>query len=432
MVAVRIATGLVYSRQGYILALADSVTVGELARYLSQQEAYVETSTLELARPLDLTQRLQDVDVQAGDRIVMFISAAERAELAAALAPGDKIVKFRVGDNELSSRGKKVLLIGKQDDSRDSKVDVDLRNFVPPRSLGFISRETMRLDYESGSKTWYVTRTGRTRVLLNDFELGSQPAPLTDPSRLRFYRANDDPLRVRPIGEMRLVIETVEARDNLITLPDGSRRLPVQVGDERDSATINASANVPVGHIITGLITYHNVPRTPDVSLYLMRLIPPDTVLRSLTLKADEFLYSSRDFQFAQNRLILRDIHSEIVFELLAGPEDDDKLIGRRPEPDREDNALDVDLYDVIMNTSRSPNAYKRVSRHQAHVYYKASENTWWFVLEERTAVSVFINNTRASSSTPIQLTGGDVLSFGPSVENYYARLEVDIATRTD
>jgi hypothetical protein len=44
----------------------------------------------------------------------------------------------------------------------------------------------------------------------------------------------------------------------------------------------------------------------------------------------------------------------------------------------------------------------------------------------------VFVNNTRTSAIAPVQLTSGDVLSFGPSLDTYYARLEVEITAKAE
>jgi hypothetical protein len=120
------------------------------------------------------------------------------------------------------------------------------------------------------------------------------------------------------------------------------------------------------------------------------------------------------------------------MFELAAGLEDDEKLIGRRSDVSTEDPELDVDLYEVLVRRSNNPDAFKSISRRQLRILYRAAENTWWLKPEERSSVPVFINNARASGSTPTQLTSGDVLSIGQSVDNYFARLEVEITSKAE
>jgi hypothetical protein len=433
MATIRLPTQMVHSRQQYNVTLSDAVTTGRLARYLSQQEAYVDASTLEIARPVQPTQRIQDVDVQPADRLVIFTGDAENAELAAPLRQGDKLVKFAVGDSVVASRGKKSLLIGKPDGPRETAVDIDLRNFIPPKSLNFISRESLRLDYDDRSKTWFATKVGRSRVLMDEYEITADKVPLGDYVTLRFYRAADDPRSTRPLGEIHVIVETVQSRDDIIYLEQGNRLIHMQVGVPRESVALNVSENVTLGQIVTSLAAYHRLGIPQNVTLYLLRLLAPETHIGDLKLGSDEFLYTSRSQSYAHNLLILRDIHDrERKFELAAGLEDDEKLIGRRSESSVEDPELDVDLYEVLVRRSNNPDAFKSISRRQLRIVYKAAENTWWVRPEERSSVPVFLNNVRTTSGTPTQLTSGDVLSIGQTVDNYYARLEVEITSKAD
>jgi hypothetical protein len=429
----RVSAKLVNQRQSYTLNLADTMKVGRLARYLSQQEGYIESSTLEIARPLGISQRLQDVDIQAGDRLLIFAVKPAPAELSAPLSPGDKIMNFRVGDVVISSRGKKNLVLGKPDSEKD--VDIDLRNFISPKQLSFISRDTMRVDFDDRSKSWYAARTGRTRITLNDFELGADRIPLGDETTLRFYRANEDPKNsaFRPISEIQMTTETVQSREDIIYLETGEKVVNIQVGVEKDSAALNISENVPFGQVASNLAAYLGAAVGAEYQLCLMRLIPPGTALGGIALGNDEFFYTARTQSFALNTLILSDIHSkDRSYQLVAGPEDDIKLIGRRSEAAIEDPELDLDLYEVVIAHTGNANAFKNISRRQLRVFYIAAENTWWAQAEERASVPVFVNNTRATSNTPIQLTSGDVISVGSTVENYVARLEVEITAKAD
>lgn len=433
MATIRLPTQMVHARQQYALTLNESVTAGRLARYLSQQEAYVDASTLEVARPVLPTQRIQDVDVQPGDRLVIFTGDADNAELAAPLRPGDKLVKFAVGDVIVASRGKKSLLIGKPDGPRETAVDIDLRNFISPKSLNFISRECLRLDYDERNKTWFANKVGRTRVLLDEYEIGADKVPLGDHVMLRFYRANDDPRTTRPLGEIRAMVETVESRDDILYIEQGSHFVNMQVGVPRESVALNVSENVLLAQIVTGLAAFHRAGIPQNATLYLLRLLAPETRVGEITLGQDEFLYTSRSQSYAHNLLVLRDIHDpERLFELSAGLEDDEKLVGRRSDSNAEDPELDVDLFAVLVGRSNNPDAFKSISRRQLRIYYRAAENTWWIRPEERSSVPVFLNNTRVTSSTPTQMTSGDVISIGQTVDNYYARLEVEITSKAE
>ena len=433
MATIRLPTQMVHARQQYSVTLNEQVTAGRLARYLSQQEAYVDASTLEHARPAQPTQRIQDIDVQPGDRLVIFTSEAGSAELAAPLRQGDKLVKFAIGDTVVASRGKKSLLIGKPDGPRETTVDIDLRNFIPPKFLNYVSRESVRLDYDDRSKNWYATKVGRSRVLMDEYEITADRVPLGDHVLLRFYRAADDPRTTRALGEVRVMVETVQSRDDILYLETGNRLVHVQVGVPRESVALNVSENVTLGQIVTSLAAYHRMGIPEKATLYLLRLLAPETHIGDLKLGTDEFLYTSRSQSYAHNLLILRDtLDRERKFELAAGLEDDEKLIGRRSDSTSEDPELDVDLYDVLIHRSNNPDAFKSISRRQLRVIYKAAENTWWVRPEERSSVPVFLNNVRTSSSSPTQLTSGDVLSIGQTVDDYFARLEVEITSKAD
>jgi hypothetical protein len=429
----RVSARVAAQRQRYFLKLGGAMRIGRLARYLSQQEAFIDTSTLELARPVQPTQRVQDIDIQAGDRLVIFAAPPGNAELPAPLNPGDKVIKLIMGDTVVSSRGKKSLLIGKPDPSRE--VDVDVRTFVSPKQLNFISRELMRLEFDERSKTWYAQKLGRTRLLVNNFELQNDRIPLGDESTLKLYRANEEPTNpaFRPMVELKLVTETVQSRDDIIYLDAGDIGVTIHVGVEKDSATLNISENVAFGQVITGLAAHMKMRLDGEYQLAHMRLLPPQTELSSLTLAPDEFLYAARAQSFATNVLVLRDLNNrERKYELVAGPEDDEKLIGRRPEASVEDPELDVDLYDTLMERAGTPNGFKGMSRRQFRVFYRAAENTWWAQMEDRASVPLYVNNTRAAAGTPVQLTSGDVISVGATVENYVARLEVEITAKAE
>lgn len=431
----KLTTFIVNARINYGIQLGENTTVGRIARYLSQQEADVDGSTLEVARVVAPTQKLQDVDIQSGDRLIIFTNPPEKGQLNAPLTPGDKVLTLSIGNVEVSSRGKKTLMMGKPDTQRDGNVDIDLRSFVPPKALGFISRETLRLEFDDRAKTWFASRLGKTRILMDELEIGAERTPMSDVCTLRLYRAGDDPRSPAyvPLAQFNVDTETVKSSEDIIYLEQGGKTLNVQVGQERDSLTLNVSENIAVGQIVTNLAAHLNVPLGQGNGAYLLRLLPPGTAVKTLNLGQDEFLYAVRSQTFALNALILRDIgNRERAFTLVAGPEDDVKLIGRRPEASLEDPELDVDLFEAVIKRDDKPDTFKSLSRRQLKVFYKAAENAWWVQLEDRASVPVFINNTRTTNSAPIQLTSGDVLSFGPSLDNYYARLEVDITNKAE
>lgn len=133
----------------------------------------------------------------------------------------------------------------------------------------------------------------------------------------------------------------------------------------------------------------------------------------------------------AQNILALRDVSQrERVYVLAAGYGETEHFIGCRAEADTPSPDLSVDLYESITAQGNDPRPFQGISPYFARISYKAQN--WWLRLDERAHLPVFVNNTRAHSATPIQLTSGDVLSVGPSVTHFYARLEVEVNPRGD
>lgn len=437
MTAIRLSTVLVPASQGYEISVNDQVTVGTIARYLTQQEAFVDANTLELARPVAPHQRLQDIDLRAGDRLLVFQQPAQMVDLPAPLNPGDKTLTFALGDFEVSSRGKKSLIIGKPDENRQVTPDIDLRSFLSPKALDYISRQCLRLDFDEPRQAWLATKIGVTRLFIDEFELTDQPIVLDGDRWLRFYRASDDPMRPasRPIGTFRIQVREIGNDLDLASVPPGPRRIRLRVGSERDAQTLNASEHLTLDRVVSGLATYNDIRLGPEHRLYLVRLLSPEVALNTLNLSqtADDFLYTARSTYFAQNLLVLHDLHDrKRVYALQGTLEGEEKLIGRRVEAGVMDASLDIDLYDAIRANDTDARALDNIERRQAWIDYRPSENTWWIRLEEHSQVPIFINNTRLGGSAPAPLTSGDVLTFGPAIDNYYTRLEVEITSKPD
>ncbi len=420
----RVSTSLASAVDSYTLSLSNQVLVGEIARYLSQQEAYIDISTLERARPLDTNQALQDAQIQTGDRLVIFTQKPEQAQLPEALRPGDKMLRFSRGDFEITSRSKKRLLIGRHHGPSGVNPDVDLRNFVSPRDAEAISRKAVMVEFDDGAKVWYASKVGQTPVFIDDLQLENRKVPLNHNSRLRFFQSN------RMIGEIRIRVEDVQASgENLVYLKTGDQRLPVMVGSERETQVLNAADALPIGTLADHVLAFHKMQAAGHI--YLMRLVAPHTRVDRLSLGQGGFLYAARQFRYAQNLLILRDVHDTTrQFEIPAGLEEDERRIGRRSQPDQPDAELDVDLYDALVKRDGNAEAYRSISRRQARVFFR--DNNWSVRLEEGARAPVFVNNLRLTTGVPVQLTSGDVLSFGPSVDEYFARLAVEITAKAE
>ncbi|MCA0454583.1 MAG: FHA domain-containing protein [Chloroflexi bacterium] len=430
--AQRITTAMAYSSHHYATQLGANVTVGEMARYLAHYETRIEASTLEMARVTRTNQRLQDLDLQPGDRLVVFTQAAQPVDLPAPLRAGDRVLRLRLGGFELSSRGKRRLLIGRPDSGQNTIPDIDLRYFVPPNALDAIAGSRIWLQLQGG--TWYASKQGSARVMLDDLELSNTPIMLNQSQGLRLYRTNDDPRSgVPPICDILIRQEVAQAAEDAPYLHAGQMRVQMRVGLENESQALKASENVSMGQLASSLAAYNQMTLTTDMQVCVMRLVPPQLRLDRLARGEETFLYTALNVRYARNLLRLRDIHNRAQVYVLSGSrEDGEKLIGCRPDSGANGVGLDVDLYDSIVAQGHDPRLFNTLSPYYARILYNAADESWRIRLEERAHVPLFINNARVTSSAPVQLTSGDVISFGPSITSYYARLEVELSSQAE
>jgi hypothetical protein len=417
MAILRVPVAIVPSSQHYQARVGGQVTVGEVARYLSQHEAQLDVNTLEVARPARPDQRVEMLDIQGGDRLVIFSHAARPVDLPAPARPGDKTVRFSLGDTSLRSRGKKSLVVGKPE--AGFIPDVDLRHFVTPRALEFVSADCMRLYFDEGAQVWYATRSGETRILLDELELERQPVALNDTQWVRFYSD------ARPLGDMRMTLETVQVGEDMPFLPPGQALVHLQIGLERDNQALRVSGGIRAGQIASSLAQHYGLPVGDDLRLYVARLAPPQTSLDALALEDDAMLYAALKLRYAEHILLLRDIEQrDHTYTLMAGQ--GEQLLGCRaqaavPQPD-----LDVDLYESVIGQGYDPRPVPGMSPYFARITYRADEQSWWVWADGRAQVPLFVNNARASRGTALPLVSGDVVSIGPSLSHVYARLEVE------
>lgn len=430
--ALRVTTAMAYSSHLYQTRLNHTVTIGEVARYLAHYETRIEASTLEVARPIQPAQRLRDLSLQPGDRLVVFTQPPQPIDLPAPLRAGDRLLRARLGTVEISSRGKRRLLIGRPDETRSTIPDLDLRYVVAPQALEFIAQSAVWLQLEGSM--WYASKFGAARAFIDDLELAQTPVMLNNSQWLRFYRATDDPRQGSPpLCEIHITLEIAQIAEDSPHLQPGLQSLDLRVGLEKETQILKASENVSVGQLASSLAAYNQMPLTTGMQLYLMRLASPRLRLDALARTEFAFLYTALNLRHARNLLLLRNIHDRTqLYILSAGRDDDEKLIGCRPESGAHTVGLDVDLYDSIVGQGHDPRLFHTISPYYARILYLASDQSWWIRLEERAHIPLFINNTRITGSVPVQLTTGDVLSFGPSITHYYARLEVELASRTD
>jgi hypothetical protein len=421
-------TVMLYTSRSYTMRLDATVTVGTLAQFLSQQEAYINANTLEIARPVDTSSRLHDLDLHPGDRIAIFSQPATPQRPPTRVRPGDKMLVFSRGDYQISSYGKHGILVGKPDSAHHTMPDVDIRNFIIPDMLEYVSRGCLWLNFDDVQKVWYATRLGDTRIMIDEFEIGSEKIALTADCLMQFYRGQDNPRAAEPIGAMRIQVRNIESEKELVSVKEGNYPVRVHVGTERSGQMLNASENIPLGQIVTSLAIFNKVQMTETMQVYLMRLVAPNTSLNDLRMLDDEFLYVSLRLDYANNLLILRDSHEKHVFELQAGRDDETRILGSRGVLDNTKTDLDVDLFDAVATHTSGRKAL--LPLRQGYIDYRAGESAWYLRLAESARIPMFVNNVRVSTN-PTRLLSGDVLTIGRSVADYFVRLEIELTSKS-
>ncbi len=430
MALLKLLTTLVQSSQSYSFPVSGRVTMRQIAAFLQRNHPNVHLNTLEMAYPLASARRLQDAGLQTGDRLALFLQPSRAAVLPDENKSGDKILRFKRGETDIVIRGKKGVLVGKPDDARELLPDVDVRHFIAPHLLPYASRGCLWLHFEENTRTWFATRPGDTRVMIDEFELSADRLPLEGTRRVRFFPPPgnyDYPPHDRPIGELTLHVEDGPNTEDAFPFETGSHRLRLQTGIESASYTLRASGSVQLSQLVNGLAQHEQLPLSAATRLYLLRLIAPETTLDMLNPGADMFLYATVGSGFTQQVLTLRSVLTpNSVFTLPTGTQDEEKIIGCRRQAFPRDALLDVDLYDVLAGQI-APLVLNALPYHQARLIYRAADNSWWLRAEDSSDVPLFLNHTRVTGGV-LRLTSGDVISFGPGGQETYARLEVEMA----
>lgn len=428
----RISTTIVpYARQ-YTQFLAPSVAIGQLANYLSQAEANVDSYTLEVGVPIKLNKYIGDINIQSGDRLLIFMRQPTIGNLPPPLQTGDKLLRFRStsGDISVHSRGQQQLIVGLPDQDHQFVPDIDLRYFIPHEYLSLMTSRVLHLHFRLDSQQWVASRAGDTFIRINRIQLSDADYPLQQQQTLKFY-AREDTLHQQLLGEMQIDIETVDSSSDWVQLDSGNEEITIRIGLENAKQLLNVSDNIRITQIINGLARHNRLTLGDYVQAYVMHLVSPDQSLNLLQQYPDSFLYVPMVNTYAQTILRLTDVHdSKRVFTLYVGQDDEEKSLGFHLGRSMENMSLDVDLYPIFMQQGHDPRLFDTDSPYQAQLLYRADDNQWWIHLDADACMPVFINNERLTIN-PTPLNADDVISLGPSITNYYARLVATIGSRS-
>ncbi len=425
MPVIRLSSAIVQTSQQYRAQINTRLTVGELAQQLAHQDSRVQVNALELARPLRMNQTLADANVTLGDRLAFFVHAPRTAAWNQQQSD-DQRLRFIAGDVEIIPPQTRAVLVGRP--NAEQTPDVDLRYFVAPGDLEFVSRQCLRLDFDDWAQCWTITRIGQTRVLVNDIELSGTSLRLNKEQRLRLFRASDDPRHsdARPLAEITLFVAV--SADGTTAFRGDQAMVELRVGLEERAHLLNVSEQVTARQIAGGLASHYRLPLNADVSLCALRLLAPQMLLHLVDQPDDSFLYTAINVHQSESTLLLRDVHeAERFYAVVAGQDHDVKLIGCRARLDLPQPDLDVDLYETLSAFGHDPRTPQERIPYLAQLVYRVVDRRWWIRMDERSLVPMFINSTRADPEAAMELASGDMISFGPSISHYYARLMVSI-----
>lgn len=424
----RISTTVVpYARQ-YTQFLAHDVEIGQVASYLSQMEANVDSYTLEIGIPVKLNKYVGDINIESGDRLLIFMRKPTSGNLPPPPHEGDKILRFRSnsGDISLHSRGQHHLTVGIPDRDRQFIPDVDLRYFIPHRYLEFVSSRALTLDFDSENNLWTASRIGETRVRIQQLELTNEQYPLQSRQIVEFYAPHDGYHEHR-LGELTIDVETVHSESDWAQIEPGASQAIIRTGLENAKQLLNVSDNIRITQIINGLARYNRLMLGDYIQAYIMHLIAPDQSLSLLQRYPDSFLYAPLMDTYSPTVLNLTDVHDKArVYTLYVGQDDEEKSLGFHLGQSMGSMPLDVDLYPMFMQQGHDPRLFDTDSPYQAQLLYRADDNNWWIHLDADACMPVFLNNERLTLN-PVPLKADDVISLGPSINNYYVRLVIGV-----
>lgn len=291
---IRLSTALVQSSRHYQLRTSEQTNIQAVLNFLSTQEARLDATTLELVRPVASNQRIQEINLQAGDRLLIFIQAAHPVEIPPPLKLGDRLLHFSAPQFAAHSSGKKSLIVGKADPTLQGLPDIDLQQFIPTQHLPMISPQCLWLNFDERARVWYVSRIGHTRILLDELELSTAQVALNSTHSLRFYPPDNSaaPLYGPPLAELQVQVELVQVAQHIQQIPPGDFLLNLRVGMEHETQLIRASENITFDQIARSLAQYNSLTLTPASSLCIARLVSPQATMQALGLGTEAFLYA--------------------------------------------------------------------------------------------------------------------------------------------
>jgi len=213
----------------------------------------------------------------------------------------------------------------------------------------------------------------------------------------------------------------------------------VTVALEKSNVWLNVTEALPLHQIAESLSHYWRMGDQYPRALYMMRLLSPDTELKTLAIDATRniFLYAGKHYKSVYNTLrLINTSNSDLVFEQKARSGEVRIAIGVKMKKEDETNSTKPDLnLDLNLNklmTEKGQYDMIRVSKVFATITYRENNGTWWLTAEERNPLSIFVNSIQLQSGKSHPLDIETVITFGSSITDYYSRLQVVLDTTAD
>lgn len=410
----QLATSIITTSYGYVARLHRDTTVGSLASYLSQLESAVSASSMELAQLLPLDMRVHEINLRAGDRLLITNDPIKVSELPVSLATGTQSLRIIGNETTINVPRKTHITVGWIDKPRLQTPDIDLRQFVSPDVLPYLSQSCMVLTYQK--QQWFVQRSGETRIIIDELELTETPLPLNQTQVIQLYFQRSP----YPAVEFRIEQESLPEKNGDIHLQTGSTLVAIQPGVEESTKFLRASERLTLRQIVAGLAQHHALSLAA-ASVYVARPLPIQTPLHQVAV-SDAFLHVTLDMKHARRVLMMIDSYNtNISYRLRGGRSDRRMKLGWR-QGGIETVALDVDLSKCLIE---SVTGLYGTSPVKAQVNYMAFSGVWT-IRKIDNQIDIYLEDKQVGD-LPMRISIGDTLTFTKKSGDVIASLTSDI-----
>jgi hypothetical protein len=421
----RLGSVYVSASQQVQVAVAAHTTIGALAASMSQLDSTLSAHTLELAAPLPRRQRLGDLALANGDRLLLLANTPKQLPTPDLFNTTDTALRFFINGQQVPVGGKSGYLVGASQRGSDVTPDIDLRQYVPSTLADFIAEGCVWLQYDGNQHQWFASRIGNTRVKLDEYELQGDKFPLAKSVTLRLF-----PQGATFIGTDRLLAEVnirQEGDPRQISAPQvqaGDHRVRVVLGVEQSLGLVDASPNMGLQTVADALLKHANIAQPTPVQAFSLRLLSSQDTVGAALQERESFLYVARSVDYVRSALRLRGIgQTKAQYDLVGARSDERRTLGCRAHPTLPDNSLDIDLYDWL--PPKEDALLPHIGRTWATLEFVAENREWWLRPSD-VPMPLFVNERRVSA-VPVRLLDDSLLSIGFEGSQWVLRFAVEI-----